>query len=195
MTISALQRTGIQSTAGWLVVVAVVCVAPLSCSRQGTKGVLEVQVKDHREAIGDFASAKIVVASIRLSPQVGFKFWQLGWRSLNPDVTNVDLTQFVGRTAATIFKGNVDAGAYEGIDLKLRGVHGVLKKDSTAVSINNKLVPVAISFDAAAGAVTKIILDLSVMDMSDHPPEAYELQLVGYEIYRNDMLINKIPPG
>ena len=195
MMISARQRRTIETTMCWLVLVAVVCVAPLGCSRQGAKGVLEVQVKDHREAIGDFASAKIVVASIRVSPDVGFKFWQLGWINLNPGLDSVDLTQFVGRTAATIFKGNIDAGSYEALDLKLRGVNGILKKDSTPVSINNKLVPVAISFDATAGAVTKIILDLSVMDMSDHPPEAYELQLVGYEVYQNGKLINKIPPG
>ncbi len=195
MTISASQRTALETAICWLLLAAVVCAAPLGCSRQDKNGILEVQVKDHREAIGDFASAKIVVASIRVSPKVGFKFWQLGWINLNPGLDSVDLTQFVGRTAATIFKGNVDAGSYEGFDLKLRGIAGILKKTSTPVSINNKLGPVAISFHTTADAVTRIILDLSVMDMSDHPPEAYELQLVGYEVYRNDKLINKIPPG
>jgi hypothetical protein len=44
------------------------------------------------------------------------------------------------------------------------------------------------------GEVVTIILDLTVMDMSDHPPQAYELQWAGYEVYSNGKLIDKIPP-
>ena len=40
-----------------------------------------------------------------------------------------------------------------------------------------------------------VVIDLSLMDMSDHPPATYELQLAGYEIYNNGKLVDKIPPG
>jgi uncharacterized protein DUF4382 len=186
---------GIKAITCWLLFVALACVAPQGCGRQGGNGLLEVQIKDHREAVGDFSSAKITVESIRLSPKVGFKFWRLGWISLNPAVDHVDLTQFVGQSAATIFKAEIDSGSFEAFDLKLRGVDGVLIKDSAPVPISNKLIPVALSFSVNPGEVTKIILDLSVMDMSDHPPQAYELQLVGYEVYENGKLTDKIPPG
>jgi Domain of unknown function (DUF4382) len=193
MILSVGQRMG--ATAGWTLFVALFCIGPLGCSQQSGKGTLEVQIKDHREAIADFSSATITVESIRLSPKVGFRFWQMGWIELHPAVDHVDLTQFVGRTAATIFKAEIDSGFYEALDLKLTGVDGVLKKNSSPVSISNKLVPVALSFPVNPGEVTRIIVDLSVMDMSDHPPETYELQLVGYEVYSNGKLINKVPPG
>jgi Domain of unknown function (DUF4382) len=193
MISSVRQRIG--AITGWTLLVALLCIESSGCSQQSGKGTLEVQIKDHREAIADFSSATIIVDSIRLSPKVGFRFWQMGWIDLNPAVDHVDLTQFVGRTAATIFKAEIDSGLFEALDLKLSGVDGVLKNNSTPVSITNKLVPVALSFPVNPGEVTRIIVDLSVMDMSDHPPEAYELQLVGYEVYSNGKLINKVPPG
>lgn len=153
-----------------------------------------MKIKDHRDAIGDFTSVQIAIQSIRLSPKVGLKFWQMDWSDLNPYVERVDLTQHVGQSAATIYKGGIAAGSFEAFDLKLRGIDSVLK-DSAPVSISNKLTPVALPFTVNPGEVITIILDLSVMDMSDHPPQAYELQWVGYEVYSNGKLINKIPPA
>jgi hypothetical protein len=54
---------------------------------------------------------------------------------------------------------------------------------------------VALSYRINPGELTLVIIDLSVMDMSDHPPATYELQLAGYEVYRNGKLVDKIPPG
>ncbi len=193
MILSVGQR--MRGTTGWTLFIALFCIEPLGCSQPRGRGTLEVQIKDHREAIADFSSATITVESIRLSPKVGFRFWQIGWIDLNPAVDHLDLTKFVGRAAATIFKAEIDSGFFEALDLKLTGVDGVLKKNSAPVSITNKLIPVALSFPVNPREVTRIIVDLSVMDMSDHPPEAYELQLVGYEVYSNGKLINKIPPG
>jgi hypothetical protein len=173
---------------------ALCCVGLLACSGPKEKGALEVRIKDHREAIGDFSTVKITIASIRISPKVSFKFWQLGWVDLAASVGHIDLTQFVGRSTAEIFGGEIAAGSYEAVDLKLSHVEGVLKRDSAPVPINNKLIPVALPFSVNPGEVTKIILDLAVMDMSDHPPKAYELQLVGYEVYSNGKIVTRIPP-
>ena len=40
-----------------------------------------------------------------------------------------------------------------------------------------------------------MIIDLTVLDMSDHPPRGYELAIQGYELFTNGKLIQKIPPG
>jgi len=185
---------GIKTTTRWVLFVTFFCVALLGCLQPKGNGTLEIQIKDHREAIGDFSSVNIAVDSIRLSPKVGLKFWQLGWITLKPAADHVDLTQFVGRSAATIFKADMNSRSFEALDIKLHTVEGVLKKNSAPGRIDNKLMPVALPFSVRPGEATKIILDLSVMDLSDHPPRAYELQLVGYEVYGNGKLITRIPP-
>jgi hypothetical protein len=178
----------------WLVLVALASLGAPGCGQPNGRGFLEVKIKDHRDAIGDFTSVKIAIQSIRLSPKVGVKFWQLGWSDLNPDVERIDLTQHVGQSAATIYKGDIATASFEALDLKLRGIDSVLK-DSAPVSISNKLTPVALSFTVNPGDVVTIVLDLTVMDMSDHRPQAYELQWAGYEVYSNGKLIDKIPPA
>src|ERR1051325_7867632 len=73
-------------------------------------------------------------------------------------------------------------GFFEALDLKLSGISGVLKKHYASVMLTNKISPVALPFSIDSGELTTIIIDLAVMDMSDHPPQAYELQLSGYEV-------------
>jgi hypothetical protein len=195
MIVSSCHRIKIRPLTYWVLFIILYCPVFLGCGRQNEKGILEVRVKDHREAIGDFSTATITVESVRVSPKVGFRFWHLGWIELNPSVDRVDLTQFVDHFAATIFKDQIDAGSFEALDLKLRDVQAILKQNSTKVPIANKVTPVALTFSVNPGGVTMIVLDLAVMDMSDHPSQAYELQLRGYEIYNNDKLIDKVPPA
>jgi hypothetical protein len=54
---------------------------------------------------------------------------------------------------------------------------------------------VKLSFTVPAKGETILIIDLTVIDMSDHPPRGYELGLKGYELFTNGKLIQKIPPG
>ena len=195
MIISIRQNIGIEVSHSYVVIIAFFSIIMSGCRQPGGQGLIEVKIKDHRDAIGDFTSVKVNVQSIRLSPKVGLEFWQLGWLTLNPTVDRIDLTQYVGGSTATIFRGSMEARSFEALDLKVSGVNGVLKKDAVRVPISNKLTPIALPWMLNPGEVITIVLDLSVMDMSDHPPEAYELQLVGYEVYRNGKLIDKIPPG
>jgi hypothetical protein len=51
------------------------------------------------------------------------------------------------------------------------------------------------SFTVQAGGATVIVLDLMVLDISDHPQQGYELGLNGYEVYSNGKLVDRIPPG
>ena len=156
---------------------------------------LEVRVKDHREAIGDFSNLILNFDAILLSPKPGLKFWQTEWKSLAPAVSSVDLTKYTGKQSVSVFRGPISAGSFDAIHLKIANVQGTLKKNSRSASVKNKVGPIKLAFDTSAGGDTVIVLDLVVLDMSDHPPAGYELNLAGYELYTNGQLIDKIPPG
>jgi Domain of unknown function (DUF4382) len=178
-----------------LLLILLLCfTAPLAGAAE-VQGVLEVHIKDHREAIGDFAKLTVTVGEILISPKLGLKFWQRGWKSLPVASQVVDLTQYIGKNSARIFRGSVNAGGFDAIHLKLREVNGILKKSQRKAQVKNTVGPIKLSFEVRTQGETKIVLDLVVMDMSDHPPQGYELAVRGYELYTNGKLIDKIPPG
>jgi hypothetical protein len=119
----------------------------------------------------------------------------MGWMEINPVLGQFDLTQFVNNSGVTVFRGAIDSGSFEAFDLEIRSVRGILTKGSREVPIENKVTPVALTFSMNPGELTLVVIDLSLMDMSDHPPATYELQLAGYEVYNNGKLVDKVPPG
>jgi hypothetical protein len=174
---------------GWLV-----SVAGLPHMDQALGGTLEVRVKDHREAIGDFSKLEIIVDAIRISPKAGLKFWQMGWKDLKPVLERTDLTQYTGKRSAIIFRNEVIPGSFEALHLKLKGIDAWLKNSGKA-SVRDSIVPIRIAFSVKEKEKTSIILDLMVLDLSDHPPRGYELHIKGYELYDNGKLVDKVPPG
>ena len=68
------------------------------------QGVLEIQLKDHREAIEDFAKFDITVDKILISPKPGLMFWQSGWKELTPSTATIDLTQYINKKSARIVR-------------------------------------------------------------------------------------------
>ncbi len=159
------------------------------------QGILEIRLKDHREAIGDFLHLNIAIDQIAISPKVGYKFWQVSWEHLVPAVPAVDLTRYSGGESVRIFRGAVKVGAFDAVHLKLRSVEGMLKKGRQNAKVKNLVGPVKLRFEVHPQSQTLIILDLVVLDMSDHPPRAYEIGVKGYELYTNGKLIDRIPPG
>lgn len=159
------------------------------------KATLEVRVKDHREAIGDFSRLTLTFDAILLSPKPGLKFWQSDWKSFAPTRPSVDLTKYVGKESVEVFRGPITAGSYDGIHLKIKKLEGTLTKNLRTPVITNRVPPIKVDFAAAARGKTLIVLDLVVLDMSDHPPAGYELNIRGYELYTNGKLIEKVPPG
>jgi Domain of unknown function (DUF4382) len=156
---------------------------------------LEIRIKDHREAIGDFSRVIVNLSGISISPNPGWQFWQTGWTTLKLTSSSVDLTRYTGKESAAVFRGAVAAGKFEAIDLQIASIDAIVKKGSRAVTVNNRLHPIKLAFETTAQAATVIVLDLVVLDMSDHPPAGYELDLNGYELYTNGKLVDKIPPG
>ena len=112
-----------------------------------------------------------------------------------PSPQAIDLTKYAGNESATIFKNLIDAGAFDGIHLKLDGIEGILKKTQRPARVKNALAPIKLPFSVEPKGKTVIVLDLVVLDMSDHPPRGYELGVKGYELYMNGKLVDKVPPG
>jgi hypothetical protein len=169
--------------------------ATTALAAESERGVLEIQIKDHREAIDDFSQAKILIDKILLSPKAGLKFWQTGWQEIAPSLDSVDLTQFTGKNGARIFRGEMPAGVFDAFDIKIKSIAAVLKKTRRSASIKSTVGPVKLAFEVPAHGETVLVVDLVVTDFSDHPPQGYELGIKGYELYTNGKLVGKIPPG
>ena len=161
----------------------------------GDQGLLEIRIKDHREAIGDFSRLTLKLDKISISPKPGLKFWRGGWQDLSPSLESFDLTKYVGKQSVTVFKSATNAGSFDAIQLKLKGIEGILKKTQRSAPIKNTLRPIQLPFSIQSQAATVIVLDLVIADMSDHPPLGYELGINGWELYINGKLVDKIPPG
>jgi uncharacterized protein DUF4382 len=159
------------------------------------QGILEIRIKDHREAIDDFAKFNITVDKILISPKPGLKFWQTGWKDLGAFPETIDLTKFVGKKAARVFRSAIDVGLFDGFHLKIKNIDARLKKKQRAALFKNTIGPLKLSFQVPAQGETLLVLDLVVTDFSDHPPRGYELGIKGYELYTNGKLVEKIPPG
>src|SRR5437764_12686111 len=75
------------------------CVTPPAVAAVN-QGILEVRIKDHREAIGDFAKLILNVDEVLISPKPGLMFWQSGWKRLAVSRQSIDLTKYVGKDSA-----------------------------------------------------------------------------------------------
>jgi len=100
-----------------------------------------------------------------------------------------------GVRAGLAARTQLDAGAFDAFHLKLKNIDGVLKKNQKTTPVKNTVGPVKLPFNVAAKGETILIIDLTVTDMSDHPPRGYELEIQGYELFTNGKLIQKVPPG
>ena len=195
---SILLRTGPSkhSSALYTALLVLACCCFSSISRAAdAQGVLEIQIKDHRDAIDDFAKLNIIIDKILISPTPGLRIWQTDWKEFNASPDTVDLTKYIGKPAARVFRSPIDAGSFDAFHLKLRNIDGVLKKRQKTAAIKNTLGPVKLAFDVPSKGETILVIDLTVVDLSDHPPRGYELGIKGYELYTNGKLVGKIPPG
>jgi hypothetical protein len=178
-----------------ILVLSALLAGPPAWAQSKNHGMLEIRVKDHRDAIGDFSKLEIVLETILVSPESGLKFWNKEWKELRTSVDRVDLTKYAGKRSVAIFKGELAAGSFEAIDLKPKEITAILKKNQSRGAVKDVVGPIKLGFSVKPKETTLIVLDLTVMDMSDHPPRGYELQIKGYELYNNGKLLEKVPPG
>jgi hypothetical protein len=186
---------GLTALAGVVVILIALAFAAALGAAASDQGLLEIRVKDHREAIEDFSRLTLTLGNIAISPKAGLAIWTKRWRELPTSVRTIDLTKYLGNSSVAVFKGSMDAGAFDAVQLKLDGIEGVLKKNQRQANVKNTLTPIKLPFSVERNGETIIVLDLVVLDMSDHPPRGYELGLRGYALYKNGKLIDKVPPG
>jgi hypothetical protein len=170
------------------------CLVLPSTHAHGDQGILEIRIKDHREAITDFARFIITVEKISLSPEPGILFWQTTWKDLPVLSPAIDLTQYLGQKTAVVFRQKIERGSFDGFDLRIKSIQAVRRDKSTA-PVKNTVRPIKLSFQVPAHGETLLVLDLVVTDFSDHPPRGYELGLRGYELYTGGKLVDKVPPA
>src|SRR5262249_9771907 len=141
------------------------------------QGVLEIRLKDHRDAIDDFAVLHVITDSFSLSRKPRLSFWRSKWHELKASTESIDLTQYVGGQTGLLFRGPVDAGSFDAFHLKIRTIEGTLRKTQRAVPVKNMVGAVTLSFEVQPRKQTVLVIDLVVTDFSDHPPRGYELGL------------------
>lgn len=158
-------------------------------------GTLEIHLTDHREAIGDFTRLDVDIDTVRVHPRRLLSLRQTDWLDLSPAVVSVDLTQYTEKRTIAVWRGELPSGRFEAVHLKLKNAAGELKESAELVSVADEARPIRLPFDVRANDVTRIVVDLVVLDMSDHPKRGYEVHVRGYELYYNDTLTDKVPPG
>ena len=178
-----------------LLLILALCLAAPAAGAAESQGTFEVRIKDHREAIGDFSQLNLTIGELLISPKPGLKFWQSSWKGLAAAPEAIDLTKYFGKNSVQIFRGSLNTGAFDAIHLKLKEISGLLKKGQRSTKIKNTVGPIKLPFEIRPQGETTIVLDLVVLDMSDHPPRSYELAIKGYELYTNGKLVDKVPPG
>ena len=161
----------------------------------GATGTLEIHLTDHREAIGDFARLDVEIDSVRLHPKRLLSLRKSDWLDLQPSVVSVDLTQVTERRTISVWQGELPTGRFEAVHLKLKTAGGELKESAETVPVADEAGPIRLPFEVRDNDLTRIVVDLVVLDMSDHPNRGYEVHVRGYELYYNDVLADKVPPG
>jgi hypothetical protein len=177
-----------------LALILCVCAA-LAFAAEPEKGMLEVRIKDHRDAIGDFARLNITIEKILVSLAPRLRILQSRWKELAPSPATIDLTQYIDNKAVTVFRGSIDTGTFDGFHVKLKSIDGTLKKNQRSVPVKDTVGPVKLSFQVPKNGATLLVIDLTVIDLSDHPPRGYELSVKGLELFTDGKRIKKIPPG
>ena len=161
----------------------------------GATGVLEIHLTDHREAIGDFARLDVEIDMVRLHPKRLLSLRKSDWLDLQPDVASVDLTKVTDKRTIAVWRGELPTGRFEALHLKLQGASGELKESAATVPVADEARPIRLPFDVRPNDATRIVVDFVVLDMSDHPNRGYEVHVRGYELYYNNALADKVPPG
>lgn len=158
-------------------------------------GMLEVRVKDHRDAIDDFSALRLTIAALRLSPDPALKSDDPGWIDLVPLVREFDLTRYKNGDSLLIYEGQQQPQRFAALDLRVSKAEGVLAKTNAAADVENDIRPIRIEFATEPDVEVSVVLDLEVLDLSDHPGRGYELHVRGYELSADGELLEKVPPG
>jgi hypothetical protein len=164
---------------GSLTVVALLLLALfgvlVACGSPGAgSGILEVRLRDHREAIADFQQLSLTLSGVGIHPAGQSR--AEGWIELEPSLRELDLTRYVDGQVASVVQATVETGSYDAVRLTVDRASGTLK-EGQPVDVRAGFGPVVLDFQVKGGRTTILRLDLVVSDVSDHPGGNYEIHI------------------
>ena len=138
-----------------------------------------VLLSDEQNAIGDFESLTVTIASIGICKE-GLSEEENEWIVLAPETEQVDLTNLVGLDAQSIWEGELDPGNYNKIFLYVSEVVGILKSDGSSPEVklpSNKLQISSPFTISTMGSPTEFVYDLTVIKKgSEQSGYSYNIQ-------------------
>jgi hypothetical protein len=79
------------------------------------------------------------------------------------DGVTVDLTQVVGDRAVSVLEGELEAGRYSGIELRVANAEGVVDGESVDVMVPSSRLRIVRPFEIAADAELEFVFDINVV--------------------------------
>jgi hypothetical protein len=140
-------------------------------ARQSATGTLVVAISDHEEAIDRFESLPLSLESLEVHVAGG------QWLPLELSERRVDLTHVLGGKSQQVASQSVPAGRFDALRLDGQAADSVLKEGGSA-SLTLSQKEAATSFAVEANGTTSIVVDLVVLDVSEHAgPGAYQIDI------------------
>ena len=138
------------------------------------KGKVKVFLTDHREAIDDFYSLVVEVDKIRFHKK-DFASGE-GWIDVDCEKKLFDLTQYKDGKLFQLVEVELFEGKYDAIELLISKAYGTPEGESE-LSIPVDIGIVRMIFAISPKQTLKLILDLTVLDVSDHPGKKWVIIL------------------
>jgi hypothetical protein len=79
------------------------------------------------------------------------------------DGVTVDLTQVVGDRAVSVLEGELEAGRYSGIELRVENAEGIVDGESVDVMVPSSRLRIVRPFEIAADAELEFVFDINVV--------------------------------
>jgi hypothetical protein len=79
------------------------------------------------------------------------------------DGVTADLTQVVGDRAISVLEGELEAGRYSGIELRVENAEGVVDGESVDVMVPSDRLRIVRPFEVAADAELQFVFDINVV--------------------------------
>ena len=138
------------------------------------RGKIVVLLTDHREAIDDFNSLVVEIDKIRFHKKSFAP--EKGWVAVDCKKQLFDLTKYKDGKLFQLVEVELSEGNYDAIELLISEAYGTPKGQSE-LGVPVDIGIVRTSFVVSPQQTLKLILDLTVLDVSDHPGEKWLIVL------------------
>jgi hypothetical protein len=125
----------------------------------GEEGNFVFYVSDEPNDIGDFESLTITIATIELQPHADGP-----WVELTPVESTADLVQLQGDRAQELWRGEVPAGDYNTVFIRVESIEGILSSsgEEAEVRLPSDKLYLTSAFSVGGEEVTEFVFDITV---------------------------------